>query len=139
MLPTDQPNSELYANLSELAHGTFPKRCRNCGATYETVDDFVRATLNINPHRSGLKQGFDDDGQAIIELFRNCSCGSTLMDVFKSRRDMTTEGVKRRLLFDQMAERLVEKGIQATEARTAILKWLCEQDSDLAKMLGIHQ
>ncbi len=139
MWPSDQPNSELYANLSELAHGAFPKRCGNCGMTYKTVDDFVRATLNINPHRSGLKQGFDDDGQAIIELFRNCSCGSTLMDVFKSRRDMTKEGVKRREIFDQLVGRLVERGVQASEARTAILKWLRGQDSELVRMLDVNR
>ena len=139
MWPYDQSNSELYANLSELAQGSFPKRCRNCGTTYGTVDDFVQATLNINPHRSGLKQGFDDDGKEIIELFRNCSCGSTLMHLFESRRDLTTAGAKRRVLFDQLAGRLVESGVQAIEARTAVLQWLRGQDSDLVRMLGVER
>lgn len=139
MWPSDQSNSELYANLSELVQGSFPKRCRNCGTTYKTVDDFVQATLNINPHRSGLKQVFDDDGKAFIELFRNCSCGSTLMDFFESRRDLTTEGAKRRVIFDQLAGRLVESGVQAIEARTAILKWLRGQDSELVRMLGVDR
>jgi hypothetical protein len=122
-----------------LAHGAFPKRCNNCGTTYKTVDEFVLATLNIHPNRSGLKQGFDDDGDAIIELFRNCRCGSTLMDVFQSRRDVSAEGLDRREQFDRLVGRLVENGAQVMEAKTVILKWLRGQDSDLGKLLKVDR
>jgi hypothetical protein len=139
MCPTKQTNSQLYSNLTELAQGAFPKRCNNCGTTYKTVDEFVLATLNIHPHRSGLKQGFDDDGGAIIELFRNCTCGSTLMDVFQSRRDVTPEGLERRKNFDQLLNRLVANGVPVIEAKIVILKWLRGQDSALGKMLNIDR
>jgi hypothetical protein len=135
MSATNRPNTELFANLSELARDTFPKRCNNCGKTYETVDDFVRSSQNIHPHRSGLKQGYDDDGGVIIELFRNCSCGSTLMDFFHSRRDASLAGVKRRNDFDKLVRQLVETGIEVAHARAEILKWLRGQDSELMKLI----
>jgi hypothetical protein len=136
MCPTNRTDTDLYANLCELAHGTFPKRCNTCGKTYETVDDFIRTSLNIHPQRSGLKQGHDDDGHAIIELFRNCTCGSTLMDCFHSRRDATLSGVKRREDFDRLVLQLVDRGIEVTHARTEILKWLRGQGSELMHMIN---
>jgi hypothetical protein len=138
-MPIYQTNSDLYANLTELALGTFPKQCNYCGITYKTVDEFVLATLNIHPNRSGLKQGFDDDGKVIIELFRNCRCGSTLMDVFHSRRDVSAEGSERRKQFDQLVIRLGENGVQVMEAKVVILKWIRGQDCDLGKMLKIER
>jgi hypothetical protein len=138
-MPIYQSNSDLYANLTKLALGKFPKQCNYCGITYKTVDEFFITTLNIHPNRSGLKQGFDDDGEVIIELFRNCRCGSTLMDVFRNRRDMTAEGSERRKQFDQLVVRLGENGIQVMEAKAAILKWIRGQDSDLKKMLNIER
>ena len=126
---------DLYANLRELAQGTFPKRCNNCGARYETVEDFVRATKNIQPSASGLKQGRDEDGSAIIELFRNCVCGSTLMDVFFSRRDTSETGAKGRENFDRLLRQLVASGVEVGRARTEILKWLRGQDGGLMNLI----
>jgi hypothetical protein len=135
MSSTNRTNTELFANLSELARDTFPKRCNNCGKTYETVDDFVRTSQNIHPQRSGLKQGYDDDGGVIIELFRNCTCGSTLMDFFHSRRDASLAGVKRRDDFARLVRQLVETGVEVTHARAEILKWLRGQESELMKLI----
>lgn len=64
---------EFYAELQEIAANTFPKRCLACG-------------------RSGLKQSVDDGGHVIVELFRHCVCGSTLMDCFTDRRDASETG-----------------------------------------------
>jgi len=126
---------DLYANLKELAQGTFPKRCNNCGARYETVEDFVRATQGIKPAASGLKQGFDDDGQPIIELFRNCPCGSTLMDVFHSRRDNSAAGIKSRADFDRLLRQLVDSGVDVALARREVSQWLHGQDNHLLQLL----
>jgi hypothetical protein len=130
-------NVELYHNLKELAQGTFPKRCCNCGLTYDNPDEFVRATQSVRHSASGLKQGYDDDGREIIELFRNCSCGSTLMDVFHSRRDISDEGLKVREDFDRLMRQLVNNGVEVSHARIGILKWLRGQDNELMNLIDL--
>jgi hypothetical protein len=130
-------NSLLYANLRELAQDTFPKRCNNCGIVYESSDGFVQFTQNVRPSISGLKQGYDDDGNAIIELFRNCACGSTLMDVFYTRRDISQSGIKKRKDFDQLLQQLVRSGVKAERARLEISKWLRGHDNELMRLIDL--
>ncbi len=135
MGPTYQTNADLYANLRELAQGSFPRRCNTCGRNFKTADELLRATSSIASDHSGLKQGIDDDGTVIIELFRNCSCGSTLMDFFHSRRDVTAAGAQRRHLFDSTVRKLVANGVEEVRARTEILGWLRGQGSNLKNMI----
>jgi hypothetical protein len=124
-----------YANLRELAQGSFPRRCHTCGRSYETADELLHATTSIASDHSGLKQGFDDDGIAIIESFRNCTCGSTLMDFFHCRRDVTISGVNRRKTFDRLVSQLLNSGIEELRAKAEILKWLQGEGSDLKAMI----
>lgn len=128
-------HSEIYADLRELAQGSFPKRCNSCGRRYDTADDFVQVTHAINPNHSGLKQSVDDDGQAILELFRNCPCGSTLLDFFQNRRDVHLTGVERRKNFDKLLLRLGAKGIEIEVARRELLKLLRGESSDMMKLI----
>ena len=74
----------------------FPRKCANCGRVYQTEAEFLEQTKGIKGGRSSLKEAEDDDGQVIVEVFRNCVCGSTMMDEFHSRRDNSPEGIKRR-------------------------------------------
>ena len=137
MSSTNHPNLNQYANLRELAQGSFPRRCNTCGRNYETADELLRATTSIAADHTGLKQGLDGDGLAIIELFRNCTCGSTLMDFFQCRRDITINGVKRRETVDRLASQLAASGVDTAHAKTEILKWLQGQDSDLINMIDV--
>jgi len=114
----------LYAGLQELAAGAFPKRCTLCGRSYRNVEDYVAQTGRVGSGRSGLKQTFDDDGQVIVELFRNCVCGSTLMDCFNDRRDISAAGAKRRARFGELVESLVVRGLEREHARSELLKIL---------------
>src|SRR5574337_2046178 len=91
-------DGDLYAGLQELAT-TFPKRCTACGRTYRDMHDYLVQTRRVAGGASGLKQSLDDDGNVVVELFRNCVCGSTLMDEFRNRRDMTGAGLRRRARF----------------------------------------
>jgi predicted nucleic acid-binding Zn-ribbon protein len=113
---------ELVAGLRALAEASFPKRCASCGAVYEDVHDYVRRTVPISATRSGLKQSSDDDGQTIVEMFRNCACGSTLMDFFNDRRDPSEAGARRRQRFAELLTYLVGAGLDNAVARAELLK-----------------
>jgi hypothetical protein len=129
-----QPNSTddetLFANLKALVESSFPKRCRNCGRSYATAAEFATATSALSPDRSGLKQTCDEDGKPIIELFRNCVCGSTLMDGFHNRRDLSPAGCKRRQCFDELLRLIQERGIDSAVARMELLKLMRGQKSE---------
>jgi hypothetical protein len=122
---------KLVAGLKALAASAFPKRCRNCGAVYEDVDDYVRRTEPISTARSGLKQSADDDGRTIVELFRNCTCGSTLMDFFGNRRDLSEAGARRRQRFTELHASLVGSGLDAAVAHAELLKLMRGEGSDI--------
>jgi len=121
---TQAPSSDqtLLAGLRALAESSFPKRCGNCGKVYDNVADYVTQTASIAVERSGLKQSHDDDGQTIVELFRNCTCGSTLMDFFSDRRDLSSAGEQRRRRFDEVIQHLTGRGLDRAVARSELLK-----------------
>jgi hypothetical protein len=126
-------DAALYAGLQELAAGAFPKRCALCGRTYSSVEDYVTQTGRVGSGRSGLKQTFDDDGHVIVELFRNCVCGSTLMDCFTDRRDTSAAGLKRRARFGELVESLVARGLGREHARSELLKVLRGEKSTVLR------
>ncbi|QTQ38927.1 Uncharacterized protein ToN1_48325 [Aromatoleum petrolei] len=122
---------ELYAGLQELAAGAFPKHCRACGRCYRDVEDYIAQTQRVASGKSGLKQSVGDDGCVIVELFRNCVCGSTLMDCFRDRRDHSDAGMRRRTRFGAFIEVLVSRGIERSRARVELLRILRGQPSAL--------
>ncbi len=69
-----------------------------------------------------LKQSFDDNNVAIVEVYRNCLCGSTLMDFFSDRRDTSEASQQRRLLFERLLPLLQEKGMERGGARAYLLQ-----------------
>lgn len=78
------------------AQATFPRNCRNCGRIYQSAEDFLAQTADLPAGKSGLREMLDDDEQTVVAVFRNCVCGSTLMDEFQSRRDVSPAGLARR-------------------------------------------
>lgn len=124
-------NSALFLGLRALADSAFPKRCANCGRTFENAESFIKETEQIRQGASGLKQSFDDEDLPIVEVYRNCPCGSTLMDFFSDRRDLSERGLKRRKKFGEMLDILTAKGIEHEVARTELLKVLRGEHSDL--------
>lgn len=123
----------LYSGLQELAASAFPKRCPACGRCYRDAADYVAQTLHVANGSSGLKQSIDDDGQVIVELFRNCVCGSTLMDSFRNRRDCSEAGQRRRARFADVLGKLVAQGLERSLARTELLKVLRGEPSPILK------
>ena len=129
-------NSEtsLIGDLQALVNDAFPKKCNSCGCSFETAEDFVRQTEAIRG-KSGLKSAVDDDGRPVVELFRNCLCGSTLMDAFRDRRDTSEAGLRRRAKFGELAARLVARGVTPEMARTELLKVLRGEGSSVLEQL----
>jgi ferredoxin len=114
--------SDWYSGLRPRGQSAFPKKCRNCGRVYETPDDFFTETANISPEDTGLRAFTDEDDAVVIEAYRNCICGSTLMDNFSDRRDMSPAGRERRERFGQMLDYLIQIGLNADTAYAELLK-----------------
>lgn len=126
---------ELFRSLRALEEATFPKTCRTCGLSFEDAASFLRATQQVRADHSGLKASVDDDGAAIVEVFRNCVCGSTLLETFYDRRDPSPAGVKRRLRFGELLDKLVADGVDPVRAREELLKLMRGQAHDLIGLI----
>lgn len=83
----------------------FPRQCNCCGRVYLTEAEFLQQTNDLNSGRSSLKQAEDENGQVIVEVYRNCVCGSTLMDEFQSRRDDSPEGQRKREAYARLQKK----------------------------------
>ena len=119
-----------FKGLTALVESTFPRTCTFCGKTYETTESFLTETLNMPNGRSSLKAALEDDGTAIVEVFRNCSCGSTLMDEFNNRRDDSDQGKQRRDKFNKLLTLLQNQNLSTDAARKEIIKVLHGEKSD---------
>lgn len=122
---------EFFQGMRALAESSFPRKCANCGRTFATAEQFLSETRNITETRTGLKQAVDDDGSTIIEAFRNCPCGSTLMDFFSNRRDISEAGQRKRQSFTTLLDFLVANGLEHNVARTELLKVMHGEKSEL--------
>lgn len=127
---------EFLQGLRELAESAFPKRCPTCGRTFETAAEFIAQTQPVRSDHSGVKQSQDDNGVAMLELYRNCPCGSTLMDFFSERRDVSGKGLMRRQRFGELHEYLVANGVDKTIARNELLKVMRGGSSELLKKMA---
>ena len=123
----------VFAGLQALASASFPKRCATCGREYPDVASYVQATEGLPNGRRGFKQSVGDEGEIILELFRNCPCGSTLMDCFSDRRDASTSGLLRRERFGDLVATLVQRGLSAELARTELLRVMRGESSPIIR------
>ena len=126
--------SALYSGLEFLVKSTFPKECRACGRVYATADEFLNETRSIQGS-SGLKASFDEDDSTLVELFRNCACGSTLMEVCRDRRDTSEAGLGRRQRFGELIEILIKEGLERHVARMELLKFMHGEESVIVKTI----
>lgn len=127
---------ELFADLQSLSDSAFPKECATCGRVYRSPEDFFRESV-APAASSGLKESSDDDDEFIVELYRNCQCGSTLMDFFMDRRDTSEQGLKRRVLFGKLLDSLEKKGLNRALARDELFGLMRGRPSARLKALGI--
>ncbi len=122
---------QLFAGLKALAETAFPKQCANCGRLFETVDQFLKETEDIRPTVTGLKEATEEDGSKIVEVFRNCTCGSTLMEFCGDRRDFSEAGLKRRERFEELLTFLESHDIDKSIARVELIKVMNGGKSDI--------
>lgn len=114
---------ELYYMLKTLSESSFPKKCASCGSVFNTPEEFFARTIQIGKS-TGVKQALDDNGQTILEFFRNCPCGSTLMEEFQNRRNQSETGKIKRDEFDKILEILMNNGIPKDRGRLEILRYI---------------
>ncbi|MGR9051814.1 MAG: oxidoreductase [Gammaproteobacteria bacterium] len=128
-------NDNVFSGLKALLETAFPKRCSNCGRVYHSVAHFLAETQDLPDGRSSLKASMEEDGSEIVEVFRNCKCGSTLMDEFGCRRDLSERGKKRRDEFDKLKTFLQRHGMSEATARQDIFEFLAGRSNRLAELL----
>lgn len=132
ILKEDSLFPDLFRGLKALSGLSFPKTCSVCGRGYKDLEEFVCRTRSLRKS-TGLKQELDDDGNPIVELFRNCICGSTLMDEFSDRRDSSEKGIQRREKFEEILQRLTRAGYSREIARQELLNIVSGRGSKLLR------
>ncbi|MBV8660007.1 MAG: hypothetical protein JO142_19480 [Burkholderiales bacterium] len=137
MLPSPGSDFDLAAGLNALVESSFPKRCNCCGRIYADAATFLRETHRIRPEHSGMRQSIGDFGEQIVEAFRNCECGSTLMDVFNDRRDLSPNGIVRRGIFNDLLAYLQTRGLTEQDAQTELKRVLKGGHSELLSRLPV--
>jgi hypothetical protein len=128
----------LYEGLQAISDDQFPKTCSTCGRVFSSPADLVAEGTQAPTGHSGLRSGEDDGGQRVVYLFRNCSCGSTLLDSFRDRRDRSPAGLRRRERFGKLIDLLGRSGVRADLARVELLRLLAGERSECLERLGIR-
>lgn len=132
----ENQTADFFRNLIAITDAAFPKHCKTCGMVYNGPEDFITKTDSLSG-KSGLKSSYDESDQPIVELYRNCVCGSTLMDFFSDRRDNSDKGAKRRQLFEKLLQTLETHNVQRAIGRLELLKILHGEKSELIEKLGL--
>lgn len=128
---------QLFADLKALSDSAFPKQCSTCGRVYHSPEDFFNHS-RAPTFGSGLKGSRDEHNESIVELFRNCECGSTLMDFFMDRRDRSARGQKRRAVFGRLLDTLEKKGLSRRIGRQELTGVMNGNPSKRLEALGIQ-
>jgi hypothetical protein len=133
----DELLRRLYDGLQEIAHNQFPRHCGTCGRTFRDADEFIRSThalRNLNDeHMSALQAAEDERGRPAIQLYRNCPCGSTMLEFFQDRRDLSPAGQQRRQRFGELLEQMEQSGIDRTQGRVELIQFLRGEESALIR------
>ncbi|MBU0678887.1 MAG: oxidoreductase [Verrucomicrobia bacterium] len=122
--------STILGELRTLAENAFPKICPSCGKRFENLEEFLAETEGL-PGSSGLFESVDYNDKSLKDLLRNCTCGSTLLAVFKERRDLSPRGLKLRQTFENLMSLLDQSGIDGQTARHELLNILHHGSSEL--------
>ncbi len=130
-------DNALFDGLKSLSESAFPKFCSCCGCRFNSAQEFLKETDKL-PKGSGLKASKDEDDHSVVELYRNCVCGSTLMDFFTDRRDTGERGFKRREKFGKLITLLGKRNLDTTSAPQELLKLLRGQRSEQLEALGLQ-
>lgn len=121
-------------------HPGFPSSCRTCGCRFHDFDEFIK---NTRPS-TGAEESDSPSDEGGTKRF--CSCGTALVFAPQIRRDTSEGGVLRRYLFGELHDRLVESGLERSEARTRLLLTLkvwrnetFEEEASDTSEAGLHR
>jgi len=117
--------------------GVFPKVCRSCLKRYDSFEDFIAQTSDVNG-KCGLAEYPQNAKSCKVGVFRNCECGSTLLVVCLCRRDESAEGDLRRRNFDSMLACYAKAGIDRESARRELRKVMRGGKSELLESVGLR-
>ena len=123
-------DAELFEGLRILNQSAFPKMCACCGRVYRSLEEYLAFTSPVT-RGTGLKESVGDDDRPLVEVYRNCACGSTAMEYCADRRDNTEFGQERRRRFEALVETLVARGYPPETARAELKKILRGEPSEL--------
>lgn len=112
--------NSLYQGLRAIWDTEFPKTCPKCQRVYGSFEEYLVDTHPLE-HSSGLMGYSIRNPEQQVGLFRNCECGTTIMAFCHDRRDISEAGNKRRELFGELMNRLIDHGASAEEARNRLL------------------
>ncbi len=129
--------TELYEGLQALLDAAFPKKCTGCGKTFMTLKEFLQGTYSTISS-SGLKLSEQNTKRPVVELYRSCQCGATLMEFFHDRRDDSETGAMVRAKFAQLLDMLKNTGLSLGTARAELVQLLRGGQSQIFNMLGLH-
>lgn len=128
--------ASVFRELKSQVARCFPKTCESCGRKYPTLEDFLSATEST-PYGSSFIEKAQFTDRSIVDILRNCACGSTLMVVLNERRDMTKRGTELRKLFDVLINVLDEHGIAKDRSREELIKYIRGGESPLLEEHGL--
>ena len=126
-------DEEFLDELQELAEAAFPKHCQTCGRIYSGPELLPLATVSATESITAPVAEITQK----VRLYRRCACGDALHDYFTDRRDMTEMGRKRRERFFAVVSDIQNIGIQAGEARDAVLAFLRGETHPVFQKLGV--
>jgi hypothetical protein len=128
---------DLYEGLVALTDDLFPKKCMNCGRIYKTEEDYIKQTRPTFQGTGLASSVWKGDNKSIVQLYRNCVCGSTLLSFFGDRRDSAKQGKDYRRMFEELLQLLEEKGADRKTARGELLKVMRGETSNELTRFGI--
>lgn len=83
----DQSNEALAQGIRVLIESSFPKICSNCGRLFVSAEQFLSETKDLPITHANLIDVVEASGNSLVDVFRNCDCGSVLMTEFSERRN----------------------------------------------------
>ena len=118
----DNSTEKLAQGIRELVESSFPKPCSNCGRLFVSAEQFLSETRDLPTTHDNLIDQVEAHEQSLVDVFRNCTCGSVLMTEFSERRNLTPKGRKRRATFARMLKILEKKGVSTELAKSELIK-----------------
>ncbi len=108
-----------YQNLIELDEFSFPHRC-SCSKHYADLGQFLSETTPAS-NGTGLNE-LHWQNERRVGVWRNCTCGNTMLVLCANRRDTSHQGRANRDHFGRQLKVLQRLGLSLNEARARLLQ-----------------